>query len=304
MASNLFKTIIHLLIVNEVLSTYMYQYPANQFYQPAYSSAYPKTLQQPYPESYPYQQYNQAIASFVYPQPAKRTVYPTHGPNYPKQTFANPNQELKAFAYPNLESKSTSYPNQELKTFAYPNQESKSTFSYPNQELLTAEVANPNSVHPNVESKSKTDDASPKEKRKPAFDPNVLNNLAIALQLLIVSNIISNPPDATDTGKLPEKLDSFKQEYTEKTPFQTLFEANTMELHRALPNAKFLGETDMMNNCYPKSLPARAGGLKSPYEAINSNPFEAPAFSNNEFQNPYSAMITFDNNKELFSDLF
>ncbi|CAH4032645.1 unnamed protein product [Pieris brassicae] len=275
MALCLLKVIVFELFISQVLSSYIYQYPGAPYYPQSYP-AYPKRQAPVQPQSY------------TNYQPTASYVYPTQDlPTYQKPTQQN-------FAFTSLSPK-------------------------------------PKIVHPETKPCPKSHPIPDipgviEEKRKPGLDPNVLNNLAIALQLLIVSNIINNPPEVKDAFKSPDKHDGFKseiykiqeqinklsdtnanREYSDKTPFQSLFEANALELQRALPNAKFLGEAGMMDNySFPKSLPPRTGGLMSPYEAINCNSFEASPFSKTDFQSPYSAVIAFDNNKDLFSmaDLF
>ncbi|CAF4922887.1 unnamed protein product [Pieris macdunnoughi] len=276
MALCLLKVIVFELFISQVLSSYIYQYPGAPYYPQSYP-AYPKQQPPVQPQSYPNYQ---PSASYVYPRQEFQPAY--HNPT--KQNFAYTSQSPK-----------------------------------------------PNIVHPEAKPCPKSHPIPDiprviEEKRKPGLDPNVLNNLAIALQLLIVNNIISNPPEITDAFKSPDKHDCYKselykiqeqlnklsdtnckREYSDKTPFQSLFEANALELQRALPNAKFLGEAGIMDNySFPKSLPPRTCGLMSPYEAINSNSFEASPFTQNDFQSPYSAMMAFDNNKDLFSmaDLF
>lgn len=254
-----------------MLSSYVYQYPGTQYYQPPFPT-YPKR-----PGSYP----------------------ETYSKYRPPTSFAY-QQEPKPYIYQNLAKQNT----------PCPKQSPKSTLDYSESKPCQKPVQIPD------------DPLTIEDKRKSRRDPNVLNNLAIALQLLIVSNIISNPPDLTDTfksiekynayksevNKLDEQLnnlsDAYNKEYSNKMPLQSLFETNASELQRAMPNSKFLGDSGMMDYSFPKSLPARASGLKSPYEAINT--FEGPQFVKNDFQNPYSAMTAFDNNKELFSmsDLF
>ncbi|XP_022115637.2 uncharacterized protein LOC110993612 [Pieris rapae] len=277
MALCLLKVIVFEIFISQVLSSYQYQYPGVPYYPQSYP-AYPKQQAPVQPQSY------------TNYRPSARYIYPRQ--DLQPATYQNPTHQ----------------------NFAFITQSPK-----------------PNIVHPEAKPcpKSQPIPDIPRvieEKRKPGLDPNVLNNLAIALQLLIVNNIISNPPENTDAFKSPDKHEGYKseiykiqeqinklsdtncnREYPDKTPFQSLFEANALELQRALPNAKFLGEAGMMDNySFPKSLPPRTGGLMSPYEAINCNSFDTSPFAKTDFQSPYSAMMAYDNNKDLFSmaDLF
>lgn len=131
------------------------------------------------------------------------------------------------------------------------------------------------------------------------IDSNVLNNLAIALQLLIVNNIINNPPDPNNfvtpltesilEMALPPKLNNLEE-------FQ-------------MPNSKFLGSSGFGSDVMSKAMmvnpsPPRPGlGLMSPYDAIaNSYPMsESSYMSKRDFQSPYAAIMAADNIKDLFS---
>ncbi|CAH2083852.1 unnamed protein product [Euphydryas editha] len=131
------------------------------------------------------------------------------------------------------------------------------------------------------------------------LDSNVLNNLAIALQLLIVNNIINNPPDPNNfvaplaesvlEMALPSKLNNHEE-------FQ-------------MPNSKFLGSSGFGNDVLSKAMmvnpaPPRAGlNLMSPYDAITNNyPMsESSYLSKRDFQSPYAAIMAADNIKDLFS---
>ncbi|VVC91448.1 unnamed protein product [Leptidea sinapis] len=204
----------------------------------------------------------QTLSSYVYPHPRpynygqKNAPVPTHWPNHPPD-YTYPNKPAKA-SY--VLAKPLPTPTEELKPIPKP----------------LPEIPKPLSEIPKLEAT-----------RPGTVDSNVLNNLAIALQLLIVSNIINNAPHEP----LPSKQCG--------TPMQNYLETVS-------PNAKYLGEYDVLSNALPnygfeKTLPLRTGGLMSPYEAINTNNFPEVPFMKDDFQNPYAAVMAFDGNKDVFS---
>lgn len=140
------------------------------------------------------------------------------------------------------------------------------------------------------------------------IDSQVLNNLAIALQLLIVNNIINNPPETLDFTPISETI--------MQIAFPSGKYANSFEAVQ-VPNSKFLGSSSFGQDIISPSMlgsygftsppSPRAGlNLMSPYDAIaKSTPMSESLLSSfvakNDFQSPYAAIMAADNNKDLFS---
>lgn len=174
----------------------------------------------------------------------------------------------------------------------------------------------------------------------PPFDTNVLNNLAIALQLLIVSNLLNTPvPDPSEKSILSaqksktdepvlsvnpisafcetaSRLHTYPSAVSPKSQtqeYQAYYESNLNDqpvIPQYLPNANFLGSDNILGG-FIGSLgvpPAKARpglNLKSPYDSIASAPDYTPSspfeYRKADFQSPYSAIVAADNYKDLFS---
>lgn len=150
-------------------------------------------------------------------------------------------------------------------------------------------------------------------KSSPSLDASVLNNLAIALQLLIVNNIINNPRSNSIVS-----INNLSDSLLESAYFPELTSPGQMSNANYLVSSSFGDDSIMskgmlgLGSCGSGITPRANFNLMSPYEAIASSPtpFSEPSPSlfalKNNFQSPYAAMIAADNNKDLFSisDLF
>ncbi|XP_069364076.1 uncharacterized protein [Maniola hyperantus] len=165
---------------------------------------------------------------------------------------------------------------------------------------------------------SKSDCLTPKASSR-ALDTDVLNNLAIALQLLIVNNIINHPRSESIDPNLSDSILElvYPTELTVSNPYNA---QSPSEMY----NAKFLGSSnfgdDSISKCmlglgsYGSVLPLSRPGfnLMSPYDAIavSSPPSESsPSLFTlkNNFQSPYQSIMAADNNNNdwfSMSDLF
>ncbi|XP_064075619.1 uncharacterized protein LOC135194256 [Vanessa tameamea] len=142
------------------------------------------------------------------------------------------------------------------------------------------------------------------------LDSHVLNNLAIALQLLIVNNIINNPPPEPNHLAIPLEMG---------LPLNKL-NVQDHEVPFQMPNSKFLGSSNFGNDVMSKGIIgmgslgshsaspfSRSGtNLMSPYDAIaNSVPLSdaitSSYLSKKDFQSPYAAILAADLNRDLFS---
>ncbi|CAD0206749.1 unnamed protein product [Chrysodeixis includens] len=114
-----------------------------------------------------------------------------------------------------------------------------------------------------------------------SIDSKLLNNLAIALQLLIVSNILNSPPP-----ELQGKEDCDPQNVYPKID--------------GLPNSNFVGSSNYVEpNVMQGYSPSKTGmSLMSPYEALGPmSPYSdkaMPQFGNprKDFRSPYSMIDT------------
>ncbi|XP_045782273.1 uncharacterized protein LOC123878941 [Maniola jurtina] len=154
-----------------------------------------------------------------------------------------------------------------------------------------------------------------------ALDTDVINNLAIALQLLIVNNII-NHPRSESTESMSNLSDSILElVYPTELPASNPY---NLQSPCEMCNAKFLGSSNFGDDgiiskgmlglgSYGTGSPLSRSGfnLMSPYDAIAassslSDPSPSAFTLKSNFQSPYAAMMAADNNKDLFSmsDLF
>ncbi|XP_050358680.1 uncharacterized protein LOC126778980 [Nymphalis io] len=148
------------------------------------------------------------------------------------------------------------------------------------------------------------------------LDSHVLNNLAIALQLLIVNNIINNPPPEPNhlVSPLAETILGMT------LPVNSKLSVHDHEAPFQMPNAQFLGSSNFGNDVMSKGmvgLPSfgshsaspfsRSGiNLMSPYDAIASSvplseAITSSYLSKKDFQSPYAAILAADLNRDLFS---
>ena len=133
-----------------------------------------------------------------------------------------------------------------------------------------------------------------------SIDSNLLNNLAIALQLLIVSNILNAPPP-TDSSVVKTK------EIACAEPNHNHYSQSPI----VLPNSNFVGASSFSEpNVAQAYRPTRNSmSLMSPYEALGSSSYSdsiltqyAPSNPRQDFQSPYSMMA--DTDLFSMSDLF
>ncbi|KPJ10938.1 hypothetical protein RR48_10118 [Papilio machaon] len=160
------------------------------------------------------------------------------------------------------------------------------------------------------------------------FDSNVLNNLAIALQLLIVSNLLNSPLSES----LPNVRNAIQQriehetiqptnsfsiypsnealsQYSPTQDYQAYFETNPYEpSNPSYPNANYLGSSHnlggLLGTSIPPATPRQGLKLQSPYDALaNGFAEHLPIFEQKkrDFQSPYAAILAADNTKDLFS---
>lgn len=124
-----------------------------------------------------------------------------------------------------------------------------------------------------------------------SIDSNLLNNLAIALQLLIVSNILNTqPPSDTSSAKSKEIV--------------TCPEPNINYGPTVLPNSNFVGSSSFSEPVKTQAYrPTRNSmSLMSPYEALGSSSPYSDAIlsqygsinSRQDFQSPYAMMTDND----------
>lgn len=153
-----------------------------------------------------------------------------------------------------------------------------------------------------------------------AFDSNVLNNLAIALQLLIVSNLLNSPISESlplrnaqqkiEFENIPENPHTIYpsnelSQYPATQNYQSYFETTPYESNSpSYPNANYLGSSTNLGQL-SSVPPAPRQGLKlqSPYDALATGFAEHLPFEHNkrDFQSPYAAILAADNSKDLFS---
>uniref|UniRef100_A0A2A4JZL3 Uncharacterized protein n=1 Tax=Heliothis virescens TaxID=7102 RepID=A0A2A4JZL3_HELVI len=138
------------------------------------------------------------------------------------------------------------------------------------------------------------------EVKPSSIDSSVLNNLAIALQLLVVSNILNSPPPEVPKPKVKESISYTEQAQVPYYP------------PSVMPNSKFVGTSSFAEpNVISTYAPTRNSmALMSPYEALGpsssySESLVSPYSSLNsrqDFQSPYSMMG--DNDLFSMGDLF
>lgn len=154
------------------------------------------------------------------------------------------------------------------------------------------------------------------------IDSSVLNNLAIAVQLLVLNNILNAPAEeskptfeAFETMPLV-KPSSYGAGYSKTSA------ASSQPSAYAMPNANFVGssgftESSMLGSSTifpygsPPPMSKSSMSLMSPYEALGPNsPFSDPILSSpygsaitskNDFQSPYTVM---DNDLFSMSDFY
>lgn len=199
---------------------------------------------------------------------------PPSQPCAPSQPRPPPSpQTLAALALPNLVSK--------LQQSLPPTNQPRPVSAPPS---LTA-IGLPNLVAPNTELKAE----------KSSVDAKLLNNLAVALQLLIVSNILNSPPP---------KESLLAKAASENSPYAPPCSVPTV------PNSNFIGGSNYPEQGLSKSYkPTRNGlALMSPYEALAPVKSYSDSYSfgslnpRQDFQSPYAVFA----DQDLFSmnDLF
>lgn len=144
------------------------------------------------------------------------------------------------------------------------------------------------------------------EKPQEKIDSKVLNNLAIALQLLIVSNLMNNP---SKDSPVSETLLELVQKPLSSHVSGCTCESSTPNYQ--MPNAKFLTSSNFADDGIMKmagvnqasKCPRSNFGLMSPYDALaNSGHTESlPSYRHTDFVSPYAAMSSADSYKDLFS---
>lgn len=134
------------------------------------------------------------------------------------------------------------------------------------------------------------------------LDSNVINNLAIALQLLILSNIMNNPP-----SEIPEaSYEVAELNYPTAQKSQNFQQPSaphpqSVEPQYAMPNSNFVGSSGFADGPNPiygypnkATLSRNSMNLMSPYEALApSSPYSDPILSyrTNDFQSPYASIL-------------
>lgn len=160
--------------------------------------------------------------------------------------------------------------------------------------------------------------------KQTALDPNVLNNLAIALQLLIVSNLLNYPKENSEIisnlaraiEKLPvaphylqETLKHEPKYILEAAKFEPKYEIEPYYTGEPVPlsNSKYIGSYEPnVFRAYDSNARRSSrshGALMSPYEAINSSPSFGESFPS-VYGSPSKSLYVVD--KDLFgaSDLY
>ncbi|XP_030019664.2 uncharacterized protein LOC115439808 [Manduca sexta] len=200
----------------------------------------------------------------------------------------------------------------------------------PNQPLVPAPIPKPKPEPTPVPKPTlpPTPTNTPK-KDAPGLDSNVLNNLAIALQLLIVSNILNLPPQEGNSeiaSKMALAMDPLETPYSpssfiiespkyEMGPKYAVESMMSPYIEQAVPNLNFLasnsfGDANIYSPFTPTSKlsPRAEMGFMSPYDALaSSSPYSDPILSTSygsvpskrDFQSPYAAILS--DNKDLFS---
>ncbi|KAF9420655.1 hypothetical protein HW555_003202 [Spodoptera exigua] len=225
--------------------------------------------------SYPQPTVQQYLQLMGLPQPHTIAVpaphpAPASQPCPPSQPRPPPApQTLAALALPNLVSRL-----QQMPPLPPPTNQPRPVSTPP---PLTA-LGLPNLVGPKTESS--------------CVDGKLLNNLAVALQLLIVSNILNSPPP---------KESLLAKAASENSPYAPSCSVPT------LSNSNFIGGSNYPEQSLSKSYkPTRNGlALMSPYEALAPAKSYTDSYSfgsRQDFQSPYAALA----DQDLFSmnDLF
>ncbi|XP_041983061.1 uncharacterized protein LOC121736072 [Aricia agestis] len=286
------------------VASYVHPYGAKPFYprgpRPREFYIDPTRIQQNYanPSQYPYP-VQEAI-------PTNYPVYqnPVEQPNYQVyQQVLEPNPATYPIYQQALEPNVANYPvyqqtlepNANYAIYQQPVEPNPVTYPVYQPVETVAEIQvpmTPPAVAPTLPS-AKND--------KPAgFDSNVINNLAIALQLLIINNLISNPaPNSPSLDAIKTAIEGAKLAVNK--PCEAEYEY-------PLLNAKFLGSSNFDDASSmiayggfgsPVTSPRVGALLKSPYDYLSSSSSEYPSKSN--LQNPYAAIFSPDNIKELFT---
>nr|XP_053621393.1 uncharacterized protein LOC128681484 [Plodia interpunctella] len=170
---------------------------------------------------------------------------------------------------------------------------------------------------------------TPEKPQSSSVDMELLNNLAIALQLMIVNNILSTSPAETPppSPETTQSVPSFESvENLSYAPIQNDLPtiANQYQNYQPnyeqqsfnhMPNANFVGsagfaDTNPFMGTVPPPSPSRSGlTLMSPYEALSPNspyldpilssPYGSVMSSKKDFQSPYATILGSD--KDYFS---
>ncbi|XP_063544696.1 uncharacterized protein LOC134752858 [Cydia strobilella] len=158
------------------------------------------------------------------------------------------------------------------------------------------------------------------------IDPTVMNNLAIALHLLILNNLLHPEQEASKTNvptepKTPPSYPQnppHPQEAAPSSPYPQNYYPEPQETAPyAPPNSKFLGSSGFAEPPLPSLMgaPMPLGSrshhcLMSPYEVLTSGPQPGkdvfaqygPQNLKADFQSPYNSLMAIDNtSKDLFS---
>lgn len=136
-----------------------------------------------------------------------------------------------------------------------------------------------------------------------SIDSNLLNNLAIALQLLIVSNILNAPLPTDSSVAKSKEIPCVEQNHSHFSQGPVV-----------LPNSNFVGSSSFAeSNAAPAFRPSRNSmALMSPYEALGTSLGSSYSDSllsqyettnpRQDFQSPYSMIA--DTDLFSISDLF
>ncbi|XP_013185664.2 uncharacterized protein LOC106131198 [Amyelois transitella] len=181
---------------------------------------------------------------------------------------------------------------------------------------------------------------TPEKPATNSVDMDLLNNLAIALQLMIVNNILASPTSETAAAPTPTNTEAKTTtplfESLENLSFAPIqndlpqfanqyqnYQPNLYEQHNQMPNSNFVGssgfgDSNPFMGTVPPPSPSRSGlTLMSPYEALSPNspyldpilssPYGSVMSSKKDFQSPYSSILGSDKDyfsMSSFNDLF
>ncbi|XP_048002344.1 proline-rich receptor-like protein kinase PERK10 [Leguminivora glycinivorella] len=158
------------------------------------------------------------------------------------------------------------------------------------------------------------------------IDPTVMNNLAIALHLLILNNLLHPEQESSKTSPVESQTPA-SPVYTQNPPKETTATVSPYPQSYyqepqetppippyAPPNSKFLSSSGFVEPSLPSlispmpSSPRTHHSLMSPYEVIATGPPGKDVFAQYgpqnykaDFQSPYNSLTNDNTSKDLFS---